>query len=211
MNSLSLDVLTAGRRVAITVEEIEELTAQDLLDSAKFFVTTQGPVQRIRQSHHEIARLIAAGHSNKEVARICNRSHDNIKVLQRSPAFQELIAHYQERRTEEAFDFERRIKEAASEGLEELSDRLLDPTQRAALPTRELYKITTGLLDRAGHNPVARRESRNWNIGLTADDIKKMKDEARQETIEVEFTEVQDDLVRANLPSPGVHSEDEAE
>lgn len=105
-----------------------------------------------------------------------------IASLVRSPAFQELVSYYQERRDEETFQLTSRIQSLASDALEELEDRI-NGEAIDDVKTKDLAGIATSLLDRAGHSPVSRRESRNLHVHLTEDDISEIKREAAQKKI----------------------------
>jgi hypothetical protein len=86
---------TVGRPQAqVELEVIGELTEADL--EALELARPEGvpTVQRLRDSHHNLARALASGRRPGEAGFICGYSHSRVSVLQDDPAFQELVAQY---------------------------------------------------------------------------------------------------------------------
>jgi len=195
MNDLALRIDLPDLEEPFRVGLPLPLTLEDVLNARfKSQAVAKSEVSRIRHSHHEIARLLAAGHKQVEVARMLGRTQVNISILCKNPMFQDLIAYYQESRLQDSLELSSRIRAAASDSLEALQERIDgELEQPGSLNTSDLHKITKDLLDRSGHSPVSRRESRNISIGLSADDIKKIKEDSKQEPIEGTFEEVDED------------------
>lgn len=112
-------------------------------------------VERLKTRHHEIARLMAAGLTDTEVAETMAVSMPHLNLLKRSPAFQQLLFTYMSIRDQSAIDMGVRIKQAASLSLEKLTEKLAE-TDSTELPLDVLRRTTTDLLDRAGHSPVSK-------------------------------------------------------
>ena len=51
-------------------------------------------VQTLRDNHHRIARAVASGMSNADVAATCGIAINRVSILKSDPAFVELVAHY---------------------------------------------------------------------------------------------------------------------
>lgn len=76
----------------VFVTEVRPMTREDLeLIREK---RTASPVQRFRDPHHRLARLIAGGLRIKDAAQACGYSLPRAYTLTSDPAFQELVARY---------------------------------------------------------------------------------------------------------------------
>lgn len=85
--------MNRGRlRSRLEITEVGELTRDDL---ALLRVKRTTPVvNRFRDPHHRVARLLAAGLRPKDVAEQCGFTIARIYVLNADPSFQDLIAGY---------------------------------------------------------------------------------------------------------------------
>src|SRR5438105_3835863 len=75
---------------------VRELTEGDLalLADPPPLANTQRPLVRIRHRHHQLARLLAGGTAAVEASAITGYSQMRISLLQKDPAFCELMAYY---------------------------------------------------------------------------------------------------------------------
>lgn len=73
---------------------VRALTREDLAQLQLPAVIRSTTVKAIRESHHDVARLLVSGLSNIEVAEHTGYSLNRIVQLKASPAFQELMATY---------------------------------------------------------------------------------------------------------------------
>lgn len=80
-----------GLPIPITTKDVESLVA------APPGSRTTGVVARLRASHHNVARLLAHGLDNREVAAMTGYTENRISQLANAPAMQDLIATYRER------------------------------------------------------------------------------------------------------------------
>lgn len=90
-----------GIPTAVTVQDME------MLAQATPGSRTTSSIARLRASHHNIARLIAWGMSNKQAAAYTGYTPERVGQLVGAPAMQELIASYKEKiepKQEEAID-----------------------------------------------------------------------------------------------------------
>lgn len=113
-------------------------------------------IQRLRESHHNIARLAAAGLSNKEIAARCGFSPNRISSLRNSPAMVELIAHYQGLMTESWLESLDGFHSLTTQNMMIATRQISDTLERAddedsPLPIRELMSIISDGADRVGH------------------------------------------------------------
>lgn len=137
-----LDVLDLGsasvrrlqaRDVPLVVELVRVLTEDDipvlLNPPAKPKQEPEGnPILRITNSHHQIARLLAVGTKNVEVAALTGHSTSYIGRLLRDPAFAELMSYYADNQDLVFVEANERMKAFGLDVLEELHQRFLaDP------------------------------------------------------------------------------------
>jgi hypothetical protein len=127
----------------------------------------------IRARHHEVARLLAAGAKRSEVAQVMRMSEATIGLLQRSPAFQQLLMHYMRVRDDQALGISAKLKETALDVLLIIGNRLA--AEGEVLPIDTLRKLGTDMLDRAGFSPV--QKNLNVNMGLSPDEIRSIREQ----------------------------------
>ncbi len=106
-------------------------------------------IKTLRYPHHLMARLIASGKSNTEVAGILGYSVDRVSLLKtRDPMFQELIAHYKEEIRQEYLDVHSRLATLGATSIELLQEKLEDtPTEQLTIKT--LREVAEFALDRS--------------------------------------------------------------
>jgi len=182
-NGLSLQTVDGPK--GLQVFEVRPATAEDIANA----VLIDYSLKKIKSSHHEIARLLALGLKNVEVAAQTGYTPQHVHNLQNAPAFQELLAHYQKRRTDEVMDLTKSINMTAADALQVLQERLDEAP--GAISDKDLLGITEKLLDRAGYSPV----KKVLTAGISAADLTALKDARPSpgddaKTIEVEATEV---------------------
>lgn len=127
--------------------------------------------QRIRDSHHMMARLSAAGLNHKEVAERLGYSRERVQVIVNAPAMQELIATYRAKIDER---FEEQI-----DAFIELSTRNMMAAQRhiadhisdlddagELLPVRVALAISSDSADRVGYGKHSTQT--NLNVDFAA-------------------------------------------
>lgn len=137
-------------------------------------------LQNIRSIHHKIARMMAAGCANVEIAAATGMHHNYLTVLRGDPAFQELLAHYEENEKELFYNVRERAAQLGMTAAEVLQQRLLEEPDR--IPTKDLMTIMQGGFDYGGHKPAERSE--NLHVHTTREEIDKIK-QSRSENVSV--------------------------
>ena len=180
MGTLVVDLDKALNKVILELQDEDLVLDVRPLDPGDLKAHAEkGPIeptsvtQRMRTVHHSIARMEAAGVRPPDISRIIGYNANVIYLLHSNPAYQELVAHYEEKADAEAHDLSERIFYAGMDALDALHEKILDPD--AAIPIRELRKITMDLADRSGHSPVKRSERVNYHIGLTPEELEEAK------------------------------------
>lgn len=164
------------------VSGIRELSRADLIHLTKPRDPTR--IKSIADSHHRVARAIASGMSNGEVAAVCGRSITRVSQLRGDPAFQELIAHYRSMITAEwlgnadpVIDF---MRNNALKAQAMLSDKLDAAAESDEfLPTRDLVSIAELGLDRTGYGKVNKNVNINVDFAANLEKARKRSDRAR--------------------------------
>lgn len=172
--SLGLPTVRGRQPDSFEAEIIRPVTEEDL---EKLKTQTRGSkppaLQKIRDSHHALARAIAQGMSQTEAARNTGFSVSRVSILLQDPTFSDLVAFYRERVNEAYMDLHERIKLLSVDAVEELHDRLRSEPDK--ISTSTLLELTTRILDRAGHSPVQRSESKHLHVHLNPSEIQELK------------------------------------
>lgn len=156
-----------GRVIAKSpeVSDIRVLSRADLsVLTIKREVST---LQSLSDSHHRVARAVAAGLSNAEVAEITGRSINRISILRQDPSFRELVAHKRAMIDAEfaiaADPVIELLQSVRTKSLAMIEDKI-DAASDAGefLPSRDLATFAELGLDRTGYGKV----NRNVNVNV---------------------------------------------
>ena len=96
-------------------------------------------IANIRYAHHQLARLLAEGTDQEEIALITGYSPAYISVVKADPAFKELLAYYENQKREIFVDVLERRKTLGLLAIEELTQRMTDEPEKMA--NRELMEL----------------------------------------------------------------------
>lgn len=129
---------------------------------------------KIKDSHHNVARLLASGLNLGEVAEATGYSLVRISILSKDPSVQDLVAHYRAMITEEwreAHDeLQRSIVQNATKAERMIGDRLDEADANGeTLPMRELIALTSDRYDRIGYG------KKNMNLNVNVDFAAKLE------------------------------------
>ena len=125
-------------------------------------------IQRIRASHHKVARLLAHCLTQREAAALTGYSRERIVQLEGSPAMKELIALYIEKveeREAEKLDAYLELKTSNMIAAERhIADAIAEADENGELiPIRTALAISSDGADRLGYG------KRTTNVNLNAD------------------------------------------
>ena len=134
-----------------TIISVRPLTEADLSHLRE--PSARQPIQKLKDSHHRVARLLASGiYKDTEVAAMTGYSVAMIGILKRDPANIELIAHYRAMTFNEESDFIAReravLEEHAVKANRRISDLLDD--EDTPIPIEKLLAIRDSSHDRVG-------------------------------------------------------------
>lgn len=185
------------------IEQPEELRREDLSRLAGDKGTINLP-QKLRDSHHRIARLAATGMKNNEIAQRTGYTQTRISSLINSPAMQELIATYRAR-VDEAFiaSVDEYYDLATSNMLaaeRHIADHIaeLDETGEL-LPVNTALRISRDAADRFGYSKHT--TSTNVNVDF-AKSLEKAITAQRSRVIDAEATAVPPSASAGAVPTP---------
>lgn len=133
------------------------------------------PIQRIRTSHHMLAKLIAEGRKGPEIQMITGYSSSYICNIQHEPVFAELVTYYRSQLGEVYLNVHQRLASLGLDVVDELQDRLnTDPDQFSIKDLEEVGKLT---LDRAGYGPQSTVNHRGAIAMVTPEQLQRIKSE----------------------------------
>jgi hypothetical protein len=153
LEEVDLESLALGRARNANGRPLEanfsrELGAKDLESLA-----TVGPgrfpvpqIQKIRQTHHALAQLLASGMSQTEAGIITGRSTSRICLLMQDPTFMELVQYYSAMVAEKHGIVHEELAQLGKAAVHELRDRL-EATPEQFSP-RALLDVAQFSLDR---------------------------------------------------------------
>jgi transcriptional regulator with XRE-family HTH domain len=154
----------------LSLIEVIPLTSADLATLHK--PRSRSIAQRFREPHHLIARLLAQGMQQQEVAKLVGYSVTRVSQLEADPAFQNLLAVYRERVTEkieETFDHYLELKAhnmiRAERTISDHFDKAEDENELVPLKTALL--VAADGADRLGYGK--RQMNVNVNVDFAAE------------------------------------------
>lgn len=137
-----------GRRPApLQLEYVRDIDASDasaLLAPAPKGSTTPS-VLTLRNTHHQLARLLASGIKQAEISLMTGYSQSRISILKNDPAFAELIEYYKTQTEQRYLDIHEKLATVGTAVVEELAERVED----GKLTNRELMEFGEFCLDRS--------------------------------------------------------------
>ena len=161
---MDLELALSGRKhQPIMAEVVRSLTEADVALLATERGIQPSSIKKLTDSHHALARCLAAGMSNAEASSITGYTPSRISVLRDSPLFVELVEHYKKNAESSLADFQGRMLSVGLTALDELKDRL--ETEPEKIGTATIIEAVKALADRTGHG--AQTKSTNVNISVS--------------------------------------------
>jgi len=162
--------------------DVAELSPEDveaLRESGPAVGGTGTRLQKIRGSHHFIARAHVAGIKNNEISRLIGYSPSTISALLSQPAMKDLIVDYAEKLTEATFDYVGRLKALGMMSLDVLEEAFemdSDVSPEFAL------KVAQFTSDRIGHGPAStvNGAQKHEHVHFTGDQLVELREKMRE-------------------------------
>lgn len=137
---------------------------RELAEPADVAAKPMRPLVRLRDSHHQVARLLARGLTPQEVSLQTGYAISRLSVLQGDPSFKELMAFYRQNAQEAALSVEAQLLLVAKDAMQAFHERILDAPEEMASQT--ILDGAKTFLDRAGYAPVQRSINKNLNLSI---------------------------------------------
>lgn len=148
------------------------LNLEDLLAKP----TSKPPaLNKLRTTHHEMARLLALGLKDVDISRIMGYSQSRISILKNDPLFKELMEHYSAMRDNIVVDVGSRLSSLSVTALELIQERLIDEPE--GLTMKDLQGIAELSLDRSGYG----KQQVNVNVNTSAATLAEIKAKIERE------------------------------
>lgn len=131
---------------------IRDLTAEDIQSLSKRAAYGSQPgalIQKLRAPHHTLARLLAEGKKHPECSIVTGYTVEYIVMLERDPAFQELVAYYKEQVAVVYLNVHERLANLGAMAMEIIQERMSDPEKVKTMTTGQLREIMNDALDRS--------------------------------------------------------------
>lgn len=162
------------------------------LDAPADPVRPKQALKRLRDSHHLIARLFAAGLRPEQVSLQTTYSLGRLAALTADPSFQELVSFYVNARRDVVEMVEEKLKAVGMDFVQEAHERLLEGEE---IPMETVLAGAKLFLDRAGFAPVQRSTSKNLNVNIGArmDELAREMEAAQERGLEPKLIEAADD------------------
>lgn len=146
-------------------DRVRDLSRDDL---AVLRETRDVPVvQRLRDPHHRLARLVATGLKPAQAAQQAGYSYGSLSILQKDPAFQDLVAHYRKIVDESFAESQDTFYELATSNMlkaeRHLAERIEEKEEAGELlSVREALAISRDAADRFGYG----KKTTNVNVNV---------------------------------------------
>ena len=131
---------------------IRDLTQEDIASLSKRAAYGSQPgalIQKLRAPHHTLARLLAEGKKHPECSVVTGYTVEYIVMLERDPAFQELVAYYKEQVSAVYLNVHERLANLGAMAMEIIQERMSDPEKVKTMTTGQLREIMNDALDRS--------------------------------------------------------------
>lgn len=150
------------------IESIRAIEREDLPRLLGPRDRTAAHPHRLKESHHEVARFIAAGFEYSRIGTLTGYSYNRIHTLADSPAMKELVAHYRAKIDESFIAAQDAYYDLATRNMlaaeRHLSDRIAELDEDGELlPVRDAIAISRDAADRFGYG------KKQTNLNVNAD------------------------------------------
>ena len=159
---------------------IANLSMADLSVISEQGSTKSPAITHLRSVHHAIARMLVAGLKPFEISASLGISKVTIKLLENSPAFEELLSFYREKANTIAFDVEGKMQLMYADGLSRLHEMIVDSE---TIDPDFLRRATFDLADRVGFGPTKNVKVQSTHTALSREDLIAIKERVRMKEL----------------------------
>lgn len=149
---------------------VRPLTREDMLRLQEPRPSQNRP-RAMRETHHRLARMVAAGFRTEEILRLTGYSYTRFHQLSKDPAFCELVAAYRGKVDEAFVRNQDEVQETAAElilrNLRQVEEHFDEADESGELiPLKTLVSVGADLMDRFGYSKKV--VNRNENVDFAA-------------------------------------------
>lgn len=171
------------------LEITEELAEVDLDQLGEERGVQPIQIKKLRDSHHQIARLLASGMKDVEISAVTGYSQSRISILKNDPQFKQLIEMYRGDVKAAFADGLERLNNVFLDSLTELHERVVEEPESIGTPM--LLTLVTEMADRVGHGKQTKTAHLNVNVSM-GDRLEAARQRARiieppAKTIDLDF------------------------
>ncbi len=151
---------------------VRELDATDLglLSVERGVQKPISNLKRLSERHKNVARLVARGYTNCQVALMTGYTEPTISNLKHDPAFQELQAIYSREVDIDFATADEKLVGIFHDSMDQLRDKLDQSAEsedeKEKLSVGQLLEISKFAADRSGHGPQTKATNINVNVGI---------------------------------------------
>jgi hypothetical protein len=151
---------------------VRELTATDLglLSTERGIQKPIANLKRLSERHKNVARLVARGYTNCQVALMTGYTEATVSNLKHDPAFQELQSIYSREVDIDFATADEKLVGIFHDSMDQLRDKLdasaEEEDEKEKLSVSQLLEISKFAADRSGHGPQTKSTNVNVNVGI---------------------------------------------
>lgn len=158
---LAPNVMGVKRGVPPSAQHTRDLTEADMAALEQNRGAQVPAIQRLRSSHHALARCLATGMNQLQAAAVTGYDRARIVQLLRDPSFNALVEEYKAESKEIMADVTQRMANLSLDALEVLQERLNEKPEDFSLGM--LLDVVKAMADRTGHGPG---QEVNFNVKM---------------------------------------------
>lgn len=136
-----------------------------------------GDLRKVRERHHSVARLLAAGVPQTVICDVTGYTASYLSTLLNAPSMQELVEHYRSRHTAAADIIAEQLRDAGQGALQRLVE-MMDSEE--GLDPQALLGLAKLGFDRSGHGPQSKHTNVDVTMLVDAAEIARLNREARE-------------------------------
>lgn len=148
---LDLEPDRGRARRPMAAEFVRELVEADLQALTTRRPTVAPALQRIRASHHSLARCIASGMKHTQASLVTGYTAARISFLCQDPTFVALVEDYRRESRSVFADQNERMNDMSLDAMELLQDLMHEHPEQFTAPV--LLDVIKAFADRTGHGP----------------------------------------------------------
>ena len=153
---------------ALELHIARELTEADVARLAQTRASVpqvRGPIERLTQKHHLLARYLAKGFSAQEASILSGHSPGYANTLKGDPTFEDLVAFYMDEREDVMEVLRAKLNGISMAAMDEIMERLADDEVRSKMTLAQLESFIKTTADRIGLGPQTKTET-NVTVGI---------------------------------------------